>query len=43
MTYGEDLAGELIRTGAKMTRTAESSLHLGSFIHGAANVVVLAL
>jgi hypothetical protein len=26
-----------------MTRTAESSLHLGSFVHGAANIIVLAL
>jgi hypothetical protein len=43
MTHWEDLAGELIRTGAKMTRTAESSLHLGSFVHGAAKIVVLTL
>src|ERR1700732_5045007 len=43
MTHWEDLTGELITTGAKMTRTAEFSLHLGRFVHGAAKIVVLGL
>jgi hypothetical protein len=43
VTNWEYLAGELIGTAAKVTRTAKFSLHLCGFVHGAADIVVLAL
>jgi hypothetical protein len=43
MTHGKDLAGDLIRTGAKVTRPAQFSLQLCGFIYSAAQIVVLAL
>jgi hypothetical protein len=42
MTHGEDLAGKLIRAGAKVTRSAQFSLQLCGFVHSAAQIVVLA-
>jgi len=43
MTHGEDLAGELVRAGAKVTWAAKLSLQLCGFVHSAAQIIVLAL
>jgi hypothetical protein len=41
MTDRKDLAGERIRTKAKTTRAAKSSLNLSGFVEGATQIIEL--